>query len=71
MYLSPEIILRAGHNFLTDIYALGVLTYELVSGNTPFQSNCRNSSQLKSDILMSEIDFNRDLFSPELKDLLQ
>lgn len=35
-YLPPEIITKRGHDTSADIWALGVLTFELLSGNAPF-----------------------------------
>lgn len=35
-YLSPEMILGTGHNEKLDIWTLGVLMYELLSGTPPF-----------------------------------
>jgi len=35
-YLAPEIIVRAGHSFAVDFWALGVLLYELLVDEEPF-----------------------------------
>ena len=35
-YLAPEQIVRAGHDRAVDWWALGVLTYELLAGMSPF-----------------------------------
>jgi aurora kinase len=35
-YLAPEMILKVGHNEKTDVWALGILLYELIVGETPF-----------------------------------
>jgi serine/threonine protein kinase len=35
-YLCPEIITKQGHNHKVDVWCLGVLMYELLSGKTPF-----------------------------------
>eukprot|EP00937_MAST-01D_sp_MAST-1D-sp2_P001225 g1225.t1 len=37
-YISPEIIYNVGHDRTVDYWALGVLTFELLSGITPFAS---------------------------------
>ena len=37
-YLAPEMIKKTGHNYLIDIYAIGILTYELLSGSPPFSA---------------------------------
>ena len=38
-YLSPEMIDRKGINEQADIYALGVMMYEMLYGETPFFSS--------------------------------
>lgn len=35
-YLAPEMILRTTHNEKLDIWSLGVLTFELLTGYAPF-----------------------------------
>jgi serine/threonine protein kinase len=35
-YLAPEIILGSGHNRAVDYFALGILIYEMICGQTPF-----------------------------------
>ncbi|CAB4044962.1 cGMP-dependent kinase 1-like, partial [Paramuricea clavata] len=38
-YVPPEIILNKGHDFSADYWSLGILIFELVTGNPPFTSN--------------------------------
>jgi len=34
--MSPEMILRKGHNNLVDVYGLGALLYEMIYGIPPY-----------------------------------
>ena len=35
-YLAPEMVTKSGHNESVDIWALGVLIFEMLTGRTPF-----------------------------------
>ena len=37
-YLAPEVILRRGHDCSVDYWSLGIIVYEMVCGETPFQA---------------------------------
>ena len=39
IYLPPEIIKEQGHDEHVDIWCIGVLIFELTTGNVPFQGN--------------------------------
>ena len=38
-YFAPEIIFRTGHDSTVDLWALGVLIFEMVMGRTPFATS--------------------------------
>jgi len=38
-YVSPEMITGEGHNFMTDWWSVGILTYELLFGIPPFHGD--------------------------------
>ena len=38
-YLAPEMIEQTGHDERLDIWCIGVLVYELLTGRTPFIDN--------------------------------
>ena len=39
VYLAPEIINKRGHDEKVDIWCIGVLMFELMTGNSPFQGS--------------------------------
>lgn len=45
-YLAPEIILDEGYDKQIDIYALGILCYEMISGSAPFTDVPRNFEKI-------------------------
>ena len=38
-YLAPELVTSAGHCMPVDMWALGILTFEMLHGSTPFDDN--------------------------------
>ncbi|CAA0285840.1 unnamed protein product [Arabidopsis thaliana] len=54
-YISPEVICGDGHDFAVDWWALGVLTYEMMYGETPFKG--RNKKETFRNVLMKEPEF--------------
>ncbi|PKA51063.1 Serine/threonine-protein kinase OXI1 [Apostasia shenzhenica] len=43
-YVSPEVVRGDGHNFAVDWWALGILTYEMAYGRTPFRGRSRKET---------------------------
>ena len=67
-YLAPEMIDRTGHDTTLDIWNLGVLLFEMLTGNAPFQSN--NQAELFSKIKNLKIGFPKN-FPAGAKDLVR
>jgi serine/threonine protein kinase len=65
--MSPEILNEAGHEVSSDWWSLGIVLYELATGNPPFSS--RNIEQIADDIRFEEIKM-KDFFSSDLKSLI-
>jgi serine/threonine protein kinase len=42
-YISPEMLAGKGHSYTADWWALGVLTYEMLTGVPPFYDKNRNA----------------------------
>jgi serine/threonine protein kinase len=66
-YLAPEMINKSGHGKVVDWYLLGVVIYEMLTGNPPYYAN--NKEELFNNIKHSILDFPSQL-SHHAKDLL-
>lgn len=58
-YMAPELFLGTPASIASDLYAIGVITYELFVGRHPF--NIDNATTLITDILQTVPDFPVDL----------
>ncbi len=45
-YLAPEILLNKGYNNKIDIWSLGILAFEMISGKAPFTDASRNVEKI-------------------------
>eukprot|EP00359_Climacostomum_virens_P005659 CAMPEP_0204915614 /NCGR_PEP_ID=MMETSP1397-20131031/13574_1 /ASSEMBLY_ACC=CAM_ASM_000891 /TAXON_ID=49980 /ORGANISM="Climacostomum Climacostomum virens, Strain Stock W-24" /LENGTH=713 /DNA_ID=CAMNT_0052087731 /DNA_START=29 /DNA_END=2170 /DNA_ORIENTATION=- len=66
-YLAPEMIKQQGHGTTLDIWNLGVLLYEMLTGDAPFKASTQQAMFEK--ILRVKIEFPKS-FSPLAKDLV-
>ena len=39
LYMAPELVNRQRYTEKVDVWSLGVITYQLLSGKTPFEAN--------------------------------
>ena len=56
-YLAPELILRHGHDHTVDLWALGVIVYELIAGKPAFDEENRNAGYeraCRADVVFSD-----------------
>ena len=66
-YLSPEMIRQQGHDQRLDIWNLGVLLFEMLTGRPPFSGN--NQRELFDNILKLRISYPKD-FPKVARDLV-
>lgn len=80
-YAAPEVLLKKGHGTAVDIWSIGVITYTLLCGYTPFRSTETNelaeeceAARLEfhdrywKNVSESAKDFIRALIKPDPKD---
>jgi len=66
-YLAPEMIKQSGHDKMLDVWNLGVLLFELLTGSPPFEGGSQN--ELFSNILALKIKWPKG-FSGIARDLI-
>lgn len=73
-YLAPEQISQQGHNRAVDLWALGVLLYELIDSNNPFKGNGEVATFSKISSFGTSaypsLIFDEKKFSPAAVDLI-
>ena len=67
-YIAPEMLDHKGHGPEIDIWALGVLCFELLTGKTPF--NGFTDNEIYQNIKLINIDWHGDDFNPLAKNLI-
>jgi len=60
LYLSPEMVQKAGHGSATDWWGLGIMLFEMLTGDAPFQGD-GTIDGLFTDIQQEEVPLRRGL----------
>ena len=69
MYFSPEMVLRKGVDYKCDIYGIGLLMYEIVTGKPAFNAN--NIQALYELIKNNVINFEMPGLTGDIKDIIE
>ena len=69
LYFSPEMVLGKGVDYRCDIYGIGLLMYELVTGMPAF--NAKDIKSLYELIKKNQIDFKVSGLHGDIKDLIE
>ncbi|KAL9537335.1 hypothetical protein MBANPS3_011866 [Mucor bainieri] len=71
IYMAPEVLKGEPYNYKADLWSLGVVLYELMTGHTLFQSTDMENLRSTVDAYREHITFKEDkyAYSSELKDL--
>ena len=51
-YMAPEVLLRQNHSFCADLYAVGIIAYELFARERPYRGKDRKS--IREEMLSRE-----------------
>lgn len=69
-YIAPEVIRGNGHTAAVDWWTLGILTFEMLFGHTPFKGS--NTNETFCNILKNEVSFpNNNDIGRSCKDLIK
>ena len=66
-YIAPEMLLKKGHDTRVDIWSIGILMFELLSGYSPFVA--KSNQELYQNIRKLKIQWPRDM-PPLAKNLI-
>ena len=69
MYFSPEMVLKKGVDYKCDIYGIGLLMYEIVTGKPAFNAN--NIEALYELIKNNVINFKVSGLNGDIKDVIE
>ena len=75
MYMAPELLNKESYNIHADVWAIGLILYELVYGFNPFK-DCKHIDTLllsvkDNSIFFPQLNKNKDQISEECIDLLK
>jgi serine/threonine protein kinase len=67
-YLSPELWKREPYSKKSEMWALGVILYEIISLKRPFKGN--SMKELMNNIVTAQYEATPDIYSKELRDIV-
>lgn len=68
-YMAPEVVLGKGHDIAVDYWALGILVYEMVCGETPFADENMDNMKVCKKIVEDDLIIPEDL-TDEIADFI-
>lgn len=58
-YMAPEVITSMGYTFTVDLWAIGIITYELLCGKLPFGNDSDDPFFIYSEIMNAVVKYPR------------
>lgn len=56
LYMAPELVNKLRYSEKVDVWSLGIITYQLLCGKTPFDG--KNLKRIQTNICNKEVPFN-------------
>lgn len=56
-YMAPEILAGKGYNHSVDLWSLGIVLFEFLSGYLPFGENCEDPFEIYEEIIQTQLKF--------------
>ena len=56
-YMAPEILSGKGYSYGVDLWSLGIILFQFLSGFLPFGENCDDPYEIYEDILKNQVKF--------------
>ncbi|EGR27103.1 hypothetical protein IMG5_201250 [Ichthyophthirius multifiliis] len=73
-YMAPEVIQGKGYSFLADLWSVGIILYEFMSGFVPYAEEADDPYEIYEEIIRKNIDFpdymNDEIAKEFIKQLL-
>lgn len=69
-YMGPEILSGKGYGYSVDLWSLGVVLFEFLSGFLPFGENCEDPYEIYEEILKNQLKFPKYMKDPAANNLI-
>lgn len=56
-YMAPEILAGKGYSYSVDLWSLGIILFEFLSGYLPFGEHCDDPYEIYEEILTTQLKF--------------